>query len=878
MSSKTKSQLRTENNSSFPNNNSQFITPELLRTFNEDIIDSMVSNEDSGSFTVDSGSLLTTASFDNGTRDMTFTKGDGSTFDVNIPDASGSVIDTGSLLTTASAEFSTITFTKGDGSTFEVEATPRQVFETVKNKEGYTLPKGTPVYASGSTGNAVHVFAASASRDDRMPAAYVLNQELTSDGEGNGLLLGFINGVDTSAFASGDVIYVGANGGYTNQKPTGSNQIQNLGKVIVSDATNGSGVISGAGRSNDLPNITEGYAWVGDSNGVPQTVATSSFAGSSAFPFTGSAEISGSLTIQDTLKVANGNTTASLTAETELVEFLFKQNTFNSQTLITQDDGNGGQQFQQSKPGVVQNTLGFNGTSGNTFLQLTNGLTDGTVRMDDTAFKIINQSGSVDRQLILAAKSSDIGLSGDEPCIAIVSPSTEVEIFRFQNASTYTDGTVAVLTPLSSSTDISSNTVITNELTASLQEGYVFVGNSSGKTSEIQTSSLQTSIPSGTVSGSDQLTGSYDARYFQLNANNTADGDNIFSGSIETAAGTSILFNAQGLAPAFGRQTLWEFPKYSNLDGRGYNMDVANFGIYGNNTNNEFAAPASFDFETSGSNFAGESRASFGPLAHALVVSEGVGGQNANIKLTLDDANNASLNVGGSNVSFMTNPAVQSAEIGNPASTVPIYMQQQFVFANPGDGYATPLTINIDGSLTASADISSSASIHGNQFIGGTVTASLQEGYVWVGDSTNTTTTVATSSFGGGGGGGFPFDGDAQISGSLGVTGSINNYVNTLTVTSQTASVNFSDGNMFTLTLASGTDTHLDPTNIKAGQTVNIQITQPVSSGSISFAPSVKFAGGYPFTATTTGSAVDMLTMISYDGTSVLATGIKNFS
>lgn len=49
MSSKNKAQLRSENNSSFPNNNTGFITPEKLRTYNENIIDSMVSNEDSGS-------------------------------------------------------------------------------------------------------------------------------------------------------------------------------------------------------------------------------------------------------------------------------------------------------------------------------------------------------------------------------------------------------------------------------------------------------------------------------------------------------------------------------------------------------------------------------------------------------------------------------------------------------------------------------------------------------------------------------------------------------------------------------------------------------------------------------------------------------------
>jgi uncharacterized coiled-coil protein SlyX len=50
-------------------------------------------------------SSLITASFDNGTRNLTFTKGDTTTFAVNIPDVSGSTINTGSFATTGSNSF-----------------------------------------------------------------------------------------------------------------------------------------------------------------------------------------------------------------------------------------------------------------------------------------------------------------------------------------------------------------------------------------------------------------------------------------------------------------------------------------------------------------------------------------------------------------------------------------------------------------------------------------------------------------------------------------------------------------------------------------------------------------------------------------------------
>ena len=111
MSSLNKSQLRTENSDNFPNNNSQFITPEKLRDFNNDVIDSMVVNQDTGSY-------LITSSFDTGSRDMTFTKVDGTTYTNNIPSGSGGSSDTGSLLITASVVDATTTYTKGNGDIF----------------------------------------------------------------------------------------------------------------------------------------------------------------------------------------------------------------------------------------------------------------------------------------------------------------------------------------------------------------------------------------------------------------------------------------------------------------------------------------------------------------------------------------------------------------------------------------------------------------------------------------------------------------------------------------------------------------------------------------------------------------------------------------
>lgn len=198
----------------------------------------------------------------------------------------GGSSDTGSLLTTASFSDPTLTFTKGDASTFGIDLTDLNVDNalrttiTIKNVSSGAILKGTPCFitASGTSGNVAGVIPASASVASSMPAGVVANEDLLTTGdEGVGIVVGWINGVDTSAFTSGDSVYVGENGGYTNVRPTGaSNLVQKLGNIEKVDASNGSGVVSGAGRSNDVPNISPGYIWVGGTDGVADTVPTSS--------------------------------------------------------------------------------------------------------------------------------------------------------------------------------------------------------------------------------------------------------------------------------------------------------------------------------------------------------------------------------------------------------------------------------------------------------------------------------------------------------------------------------------------------------------------------------------------------------------------------
>jgi hypothetical protein len=155
-----------------------------------------------------------------------------------------------------------------------------RIIVTAKNVSGGTLAKGTPVHAVTpiSAGQQVEVIAARADTPSAMPATLVLNEQLLDDEEGEAIVVGLIQNVDTSAFTAGDVIYVGPTGGYTNTKPTGTNLIQNLGIVVKSHLSSGSGIVYGSGRSNDVPNIPNGQTWIGNASGVATPTALAAVA------------------------------------------------------------------------------------------------------------------------------------------------------------------------------------------------------------------------------------------------------------------------------------------------------------------------------------------------------------------------------------------------------------------------------------------------------------------------------------------------------------------------------------------------------------------------------------------------------------------------
>lgn len=223
----------------------------------------------------------------------------------------------------------------------------------------------------------------------------------------------------------------------------------------------------------------------------------------------------------------------------------------------------------------------------------------------------------------------------------------------------------------------------------------------------------------------------------------------------------------------------------------------------------------------------------------------------------------------------------QSLDIQN---TLTASLATGFTYVGNATGRTTTVATSSFGTPIPSGTISGSAQITALGFVSSSVTASslvtasvnLNTITFTKGDASTFALTVNTGS--GGGGAAFPYAGTASISGSLQVTGSMSGLPITLSVTSNTASIDMTAGNQFVLTLPSSSTTHIAASSIKAGQTINLLIKQQVgpATGSITFAPTIFFPSGVDMQATATGSAIDLVSMISFDTTNLMAANVKN--
>jgi hypothetical protein len=125
-----------------------------------------------------------------------------------------------------------------NGSTTKVG---EDIFFQVKNQSGSTIPKGTAVRFDGVVGASGRVKIVPFIANGSNPSIYFLGvtyEAIANGADGKALFNGKIRGVNTTAFAVGDILYASPTvaGGFTTTKPVAPNNIVSVAAVLSSGA------------------------------------------------------------------------------------------------------------------------------------------------------------------------------------------------------------------------------------------------------------------------------------------------------------------------------------------------------------------------------------------------------------------------------------------------------------------------------------------------------------------------------------------------------------------------------------------------------------------------------------------------------------------
>ena len=166
-------------------------------------------------------------------------------------------IGTGKLLIFNGAKWVGIASTALGGGGGDADSASSLTLDVRNNNVGYALTIGTPVYQVGynSGQDRLNVEIANADTPSTMPAKGVVSTTLENNTNGQIIVYGELEGVNTSAFEVADELYVAPGGGLTNVRPTDpTHLVQKIAVVLKKSTANGAILVYGAGRTNDVPN------------------------------------------------------------------------------------------------------------------------------------------------------------------------------------------------------------------------------------------------------------------------------------------------------------------------------------------------------------------------------------------------------------------------------------------------------------------------------------------------------------------------------------------------------------------------------------------------------------------------------------------------
>jgi len=210
---------------------------------------------------------------------------------------------------------------------------------TVRNNSGGTITKGKAVYITGVVSGTPTISLASNLSSSTTPAVGLVAEDIANNADGNLLAFGELTNIDTSGFTPSATLYLGTLGNLTTTKPTGTALIQNIGTCLKVSASTGSILVEGAGRTNDVPNIPDGQAWVGNSSGVATPTTLGAVA--TGNNFTDLSDTPSTLTANYAVQVNSGGTALGLVPAVRQLNDLqdVTLGTISNGDVITYDSG-----------------------------------------------------------------------------------------------------------------------------------------------------------------------------------------------------------------------------------------------------------------------------------------------------------------------------------------------------------------------------------------------------------------------------------------------------------------------------------------------------------------------------------------------------------
>lgn len=908
MAQLSKQALKVGNNTSFPNNNTNYITPAILRDFNVDMIDSMVDEIPYGAYTQSVNTSLS---------------------NINAFTASASGLTTGSLLITASAAGNVITFTKGNNTTFNVtvatgsipdisnlnQATASLQQYTASANIRFTNIETTTASLNTSVSN-INTFTASTAISLTNLNQSSASQQISIDS---------LNSKTGSYATTGSNTFVGSN---------------TFTSISASSFVSASAFIGNGGQ---LTGITASIAIPVASNGVPQGTATTldfygnavgvqviggtaliniNAIGTGSFnaytastnAFTASAQVS----INNLNLFTASFSTASLVSTSSFNSYTSSNNQrvssleVNSASVNTSISALNTYTASQSTASLVTSINNLNTFSASTLTRLTN-IETTTASLNTSVSNIntftasaqtsIDNLNAATSSYIKSSQTSSMSVATASVATAV---STSISTQNLQHFVTFVDnstGTQAIyvdggikynpnqdlllVNNITSSGYISGSSLnLTGTLTASLANGYVWVGNGGNITSLVATSSFG--------SGGSINTGSFITTGSASTALQTVKGDFKFD-TTYTASGSyaSIVGGSNIVSVDYNSaDALFDYWTSVNFAGvvvtgtgvvngviTGYSygsgIDVSiTTGVIVNGASYTFTGPAIQTIDVTGSLSVGNNIIATGTNGHITI------NQNAISVQPADDSSNTSISPAnlelqintGDVIGMAASASVQGGLDGTwlgpniftaySGSYRPMFgFQSQTTWT---DGRITALkplvvsgSLSVSGSSTfkANATVTGSLNVTGSNTLIGTKTIT---GSVFISGSK---TIIGTNTV----------TGSMITTGSFILTGSAYGNVVSMSITSNTASMDLSKGNYFELT-SSTTPCRINITNLQPGLTSTLIVSASASS-SILFSTNVAEPSGSAYSGS--AGSIDILSFIAFNSSKINVVATK---